>query len=572
MHKKTIILALAITATTILSSQPAEEITLASPLRDTPSLSASFAELRADHFHSGIDYRTGGVQGKDILAVNDGYVYRIAVSPTGFGKALYVRHPTGISSVYAHLRSFRPDIEEYVLQNQYSRKSFSVSLFPQLDQFRVNKGEVIAWSGNTGGSTGPHLHFELRDSATEDPVNPLKYDGLGVSDRMRPVIDKVILYPLTSNSSVNNSHNKLTMRTIPADGSYGVSAPVSPVIHGETGIGIKCWDTFDNSSNRCGVYTIELLADDITIYSYRADRFSYSESRYINAHIDYASRISSGEYIHRLHIQPGNRLSMYGPHMGRGVLRFNDDREHEIKIIVTDSYNNRSWVTFRVRSVAVSPVPPDEIACSKVLPWNSAADFTADGLRIHFPAGTLYDTLWFNHKRRDAGNRWLSPIHSVHNQTVPLHKRIRLSIRPDTIIPGKQDKMCLARIDDRGESSYSGGALRYGFVTDEVNRLGDYAVTIDTIPPSASFSFSRGANLTGRSLFTATIRDEFSGINSYEMLVDGEWILAEYDAKNDLLICRPGKSPMKANTLHNIELRVVDNCGNSTIIRSEFRW
>lgn len=132
--------------------------------------------------------------------------------------------------------------------------------------------------------------------------------------------------------------------------------------------------------------------------------------------------------------------------------------------------------------------------------------------------------------------------------------------------------MCLARIDDRGESSYSGGALRYGFVTDEVNRLGDYAVTIDTIPPSASFSFSRGANLTGRSLFTATIRDEFSGINSYEMLVDGEWILAEYDAKNDLLICRPGKSPMKANTLHNLELRVVDNCGNSTIIRSEFRW
>ena len=570
MNKKSILFTLAITATSVIGSQPSAEKTLVSPMRDTPSLSASFAELRADHFHTGLDYRTGGVQGKDVLAVDEGFVYRIAVSPTGFGKALYVRHPSGLSSVYAHLRSFRPDIEEYVLQSQYNRKSFSVSLFPQRNQFRVTRGEVIAASGNSGGSSGPHLHFELRDSATEDPVNPLNYDGLEVSDRMRPVIDRVILYPLSHRSALNGNRNSLTLRTVPSDGSYGVSAATVPVLYGDTGIGIKCWDTFDNSSNRCGVYSIELLADGLKVFSFTADRFSYSETRYINAHIDYAARISSNEYIHRLYIQPGDRLSMYDGHVGRGVLSFNDDAEHEIRIIVTDTHRNKSWVTFRVKAVSKPPLPPSEPECSKVLPWGRAADFSADGIRIHFPAGALYDTLWFSHRTKKSG--YLSPIHTVHYETVALHDRIRLSVRPDTVIPGMEEKLCLAQINNKGSASYAGGSFRYGFVSGEVNRLGDYAVTVDTVAPEARFSFTKGANLTGRSQFTATIRDEFSGIRNYEMLVDGEWILAEYDAKNNLLTCRPDKSKMNQNTIHDIELRVTDNRGNSRIITSEFRW
>ncbi len=571
MNKKTILFAIALTATTVIGSQPSGNVSFIRPMRETPSLSASFAELRADHFHTGIDYRTGGVQGKDVLAVDEGFIYRIAVSPTGFGKTLYVRHPSGYSSVYAHLRSFRPDIEEFVRDNQYRQKSFSVSLFPQRNQFRVSKGEVIAWSGNTGGSSGPHLHFELRDSATEDPVNPLLFD-FGVSDRMRPVIDRVILYPLSRGASVNNSHNSLVMRTVPSDGSYGISSATTPVIYGEVGIGIKCWDTFDDSSNKCGVYSIELIADGLRVFSFRADRFAYSESRYINAHIDYAARITSGEYIHRLHIQPGDRLSMYDGHVRRGVLRFNDDAEHEIKIVVTDNHNNRSWVSFRVKSLSNPVLPPAEISCSKMLPWGRASDFTADGIRIHFPAGVLYDTLWFNYGTRKSGNGFLSPVHSVHDETVAIHDRFRLSVRPDTVIPGLENKLCLAKISPKGIVSYAGGKYSYGFVSGEMNSLGDYAVTTDTVPPTVKLSFARGANLTGRSQFTATIRDSFSGIKSYEMLVDGQWILAEYDAKNDLLICRPEKSRLKENTLHQLELKVTDNLGNLTVISSEFTW
>jgi hypothetical protein len=362
------------------------------------------------------------------------------------------------------------------------------------------------------------------------------------------------------------------LRAVPSDGSYGISTTSLPVVYGEVGLGIKCWDTFDNSPNRCGVYSIELLADGMKVFSFTADRFSYAESRYINAHIDYAARANSGEYIHRLHIQPGDKLSMYDGHLGRGILKFFDDGEHEIKIIVTDTHKNKSWVTFRVKALSKPPLPPAEITCNKVIPWGRAADFTADGIRVHFPAGSLYDTLWFSYRsvKKQAG--FLSPVHSVHNETVAVHDRIRLSLRPDTVIPGMESKLCLAKINNRGVASYAGGKYSYGFVSGELSSLGDYAVSIDTVPPSVRLSFTAGADLTGKTQFTATIKDTFSGIRGYEMYIDGEWMLAEYDAKNDLLICRPEKTRIKENTTHALELRVTDNCGNSTVTRSQFRW
>ncbi len=571
MDKRTLLFVIAAAAGQVLFSQPAGEYSFISPMRDMPSLSASFAELRADHFHTGLDYRTGGVQGREVLSVDEGYVYRVGVSPGGFGKVLYIRHPSGYSSVYAHLRNFRPDIDEYVRQNQYSRKSFTVSLFPPGERFTVSRGEVIGWSGNTGSSSGPHLHFEMRDSGTEDPVNPLTL-GIGVDDSRRPTIDKVVIYPLTRASVVNNSHRKQMIRAVQADGSYRLASDAVPVIYGETGIGIKCWDTFDNSNNRCGVYAIELLADGMRVFSFRADRFSYGETRYINAHIDYEAKATTGEYIQRLYLQPGDRLSMYDGHLWRGVLRFTDDAEHDIRIIVSDASGNRSTLDFRVRSLPEPPIPPAEISYTRMIPWGRASGFAAEGIRVNFPAGALYDTLWLRYSSRKGTSRHLSAIHSVHDETVAVHARPTLSIRPDTVPAGLESKLCLARINGKGSLLYAGGAYKEGYVTGEISSLGDYTVAIDTIPPTAGFSFAGGTNLTGRSLFTATIRDDFSGIKSYDMYVDGEWILAEYDSKNNLLICRPDNRNMKQNSDHEIELRVSDNTGNLRVIRSTFRW
>jgi hypothetical protein len=571
MKKRILLLAALITVTLNVDSQNLKEKLFVSPLKDEPSLSASFAELRNDHFHSGLDYRTGGVTGKEVLAAAEGYVYRIAVSPSGFGKAVYIRHPSGYSTVYAHLKSFRPDIEEYVKKKQYELKSFNVSLFPSGDQFKVTRGEVIAWSGNTGGSSGPHLHFEVRDSATEETLNPLSFD-IGVSDRTRPVIDKIFLYPLNRYSSVNKGHGRLALKTIAANGTYTLPAGSIPVVYGQTGIGIKCWDNLDNSSNRCGIYSIEMLVDSVKVYCFTADRFSFSESRYLNSHIDYKAKMTDNEYIHKLFIEPGNRLSMYDCRVNSGMLKFRDDREHSVSIIVHDAAGNRSSASFKIRSLSESPVAPLEIACSKIIPYGKASDFTADGIRVHFPSGALYDTLFLVYNVRSDIRTFLSPVHAVHDETVAVHSRYRLSIRPDTVPAGMESKMCLAFLNGKGSPSYIGGEMRYGYVSADVNMLGDFVVTIDTLPPLIKPSFASGANLTGKQLFTVTITDEFSGVKSYDTIIDGGWVLAEYDAKNNLLIYRPETPVLKENTLHKMELTVTDNCGNRSVLKSEFKW
>jgi len=571
MNKRILLLAAGITLVLNISSQNPKEKIFLSPLKDAPSLSATFAELRNDHFHSGLDYRTGGVTGKEVLAAAEGYVYRIAVSPTGFGKAVYIRHPSGYSTVYAHLKSFRPDIEEYVKKKQYEQKSYGVSLFPAGDLFKVSKGEVIAWSGNSGGSSGPHLHFEVRDSATEETLNPLNFD-IGVTDRTRPVIDKILLYPLNRNSSVNKGHDRLTLKTVAANGSYTVSSGSVPVIYGQTGIGIKCWDNLDNSSNKCGIYSVEMVVDSVKVYCFTADRFSFSESRYINSHVDFRAKVTDNEYIHRLFIEPGNRLSMYNCRVSSGVLKFRDDREHSVSIVVRDAAGNRSSASFKIRSLSEPPVVPLEVSCSKIIPYGRASDFTADGIRVHFPAGALYDTLFLAYKVRSDIRTFLSPVHSVHDETVAVHDRYRISILPDTVLAGMEGKMCLAMLDGKGNPTYIGGDLRYGFVSADVNKLGDYVVTVDTLPPSVKPSFASGANLTGKQLFTVTISDDFSGIKSYDTMIDGRWVLAEYDAKNNLLIYRPETPVIKENTLHKMELTVTDNRGNRSVLKSEFKW
>ncbi len=571
MKKRIILFLTTCTAGLFLNAQQADKNLFISPLKETPSLSASFAELRADHFHSGLDYKTGGAIGKEVSAVADGYIYRISISPSGFGKAVYLRHPFGYSTVYGHLDRFRPDIEEYIKNGQYGQKSYTVTLYPSRDQFRVKQGDLIAWSGNTGGSSGPHLHFEIRESSTENPVNPLNFD-FGIADKTRPVIDRVVIYPLTAGSSVNNSHNPLSLKTSGQGGRFGIVSQSPLTVYGAIGIGIKTWDSFDNSQNRCGVYSIDLLADSVKVYGFTAKRFSFSESRYINSHTDYRARIRDNEYIHKTFLQPGNRLSMYNGVIRRGVLRFNDDKVHKITVNVTDAAGNKSHLNFSVRSLSTPPVKAAEVKCSKVLPWGKASDFTADGIRIHFPDLAFYDTVFFNYSVRSGNGKYLSPVHSVHDETVAIHDLIRISIRPDTVLYGQEAKMCLAKVSRDGKKSYAGGDFRYGFVSAEVRALGDYTVSADTSAPKVIPSFAKGSDLSGRKSFSATITDDFSGIRSYETVIDGSWALTEYDTKNNVLIYRFDSTRIKQGSLHRMELNVTDNRGNTTTLKTDFTW
>ncbi len=571
MKKIVLLFCFALTPWLLLFSQVSDREIFINPMSFTPALSASFSELRADHFHSGLDFKTGGVTGKEVKAAADGYIYRISVSPFGFGKAIYIRHSNGYSTVYGHLDRFRKDIQEYVVSKQYEQQDFSITLYPARDQFQVKQGELIAWSGNTGGSAGPHLHFEVRESSSENPVNPLLFD-LNVTDTQKPTIDKIVIYPITRNSSVNSSHTPLSLKASGVNGRYSVTSTSPVVINGLIGFGIKTWDTFNNSVNKCGVYRICVDVDSTRIYNFTCDQFSFSESRYINSHIDYFKRIENNEYLHKTWLEPGNKLSMYSSVLNRGLTVFNDNREHHISIIVSDTYGNTSTVKFSVRSVEKPPVKEEEESYDQVIPFGKSAEFSAEGIRVHFPSTALYDTLFFKYGYRSRERGLLSGVHSVHRASTAINDPIRISIKPDSIPDGCEEKLCMVKITNSNTQIYTGGEMRFGYLSAEVRSFGDYAVSIDTIPPVIKPSFAKGANLSGRNNISVTIKDNLSGIRSYDAYIDGQWALFEYDAKINMITWHASAGKLKSGINHQIEIRVVDNKNNSSTLKSSFFW
>jgi hypothetical protein len=322
-----------------------------SPLKIPLALSANFGELRIDHFHSGLDIKTQSVTGKEVVASADGYVYRISVSPGGFGRALYIKHPSGYSTVYGHLERFSKEIDEYVKALQYEKKSFMVTLYPPRDKFPVTQGEIIAWSGNSGSSGGPHLHYEIRKSEGEIPVNPLSFD-FAITDNIRPVIEKLVVYPINKNSLINNQNKKKWINVAGSNGKYTLPDDTEINISGNAGFGIKSFDLLDDSNNKCAVYSIELLIDSSKIFKYVMDAFSFNESRYINSHIDYEIYQKENIYIERTFVLPNDKLSVYKNLVHRGIFNFDDNRTHQAEIIVTDMSNNKSTLSFKIKARA----------------------------------------------------------------------------------------------------------------------------------------------------------------------------------------------------------------------------
>lgn len=555
----------------VLCNAQSDKDIFINPMDISPALSASFSELRADHFHSGIDFKTGGAIGKEVKAAAEGYIYRISVSPAGFGNAIYIRHSNGYSTVYGHLDHFRKDIADYVITQQYEKKNFTITLYPSKDIFPVSQGDLIAWSGNSGGSFGPHLHFEIRESSTENPVNPLLFN-IGVADNMKPGIDKIVIYPVTNNSSVNNSHLSLSVKTAGTGGNYTLAAPAPLVVNGLIGFGIKTTDTFNGSVNKCGIYRIYVEVDSVEIYDFTCDEFSFSESRYINSHIDYSRRIENSEFLHKTWLEPGNKLSMYSGIKNRGLISFTDNKTHKVLIRVSDIKGNSSIVRFSVRSVASTPVKATEIKCNEIIPYGKTAEFSSDGIRVHFPSTSFYDTVYFTYKYKVRPANLLSGIHSVHNESTPIHDLIRISIKPDFIPEGLENKMLLVKLSNSHTQNYAGGEMRFGYISAEVRSFGDYAVSIDTTGPEIKPSFARGANLAGRKTITATITDNLSGISSYDGYIDGNWALFEFDAKKNMLTYHTDPGRIKPGTAHKLEMRVTDNRGNTTNLKSSFTW
>lgn len=522
-----------------------------------PALAGSFGELRANHFHSGIDFRTNQRQGYPVYAIADGYISRLRVQNSGFGLALYINHPNGYTSVYGHLQRFSPKIAQQVKSIQYQKKSYEIDEFPTSLLIPVHKGEVIAYSGNTGSSGGPHLHFEIRDTRTEATINPQLF-GIDIPDNIPPVIYSMYVYRLNK-KPFNEFTPKQYFQLLGGSGNYRLNSVNTINLSGEVGFGIVTTDRHNGASGLNGVYSIELELDGGLVYVSSLEKFEFENSKGINSHIDYPTYLNTRRSIQKSFVDPGNPLKIYSNLVNNGRIEFTDGKLHQLKYTVTDSRGNKSTLAFQVQADNKATINSPETETGEVFSYATANEFSNPDVKVIFPKGTLYNDLNFIYKKlpKPATNAY-SAIHQIHNKFTPLHTGFQLWIKADSTLGKYTDK---AIIVNTGRVS-QGGYFEDGYVKASPRSFGSFFIAVDTIPPSVNpVNISNEKRMTGVSKMTFKIRDNLSGIKSFNGYIDGRWVLMEFDTKTASLwhtfdnSTSPGK--------HTLELIVSDMKDNN---------
>lgn len=553
-----------------------------SPLGIPIMLAGSFAEMRSNHFHSGLDIKTNGQPGYRIYAAAEGWISRISVSPRGFGNALYVTHPNGYVTVYAHLDRFSEAMSAYVKERQYERQSFAVELFPSRSQFRVKEGEIIAFSGNSGSSSGPHLHFEVRNERTGWPENPLLF-GFDVTDTRAPRIIRTKLYAVDESSRIRvhdsktggwrtvSGNESLVLDMKRVDGVYLFSRVDSIEAAGRIGFGIQTYDTHDGSANRLGTFQINLFANEMSLFSSKMDRFSFDQTRYINAHVDYEEYIKRRRWIQRSHILPGNALSVYDS-PSDGLLQVEPGDRYNIRYELIDTSENETRFEFTVSGMEMEgfSAPARDPDSSAVIEYNKQFEYSAPGFRVSIPAHTLYENVPLQYETvKKAPRGAYSSIHRFQNRFTPVHTRFTLAIDGSRIPPHLKEKALIASVGRDKQLRAIGGSFIDGYVEAQVRGFGEFVIAVDSIAPRIRpLNISPGKNLVRQSSIRLQIRDNMSGIASYRGEIDGEWTLFLYDAKYALLKHIFDGSLERGK--HILRMEVTDLKGNEAVYEVSF--
>ncbi len=556
------ILVLCATALIAIASIRAEDLPdLCRPLDIPLLLSGNFGELRSDHFHSGIDIKTQGRTGLTVHCVDDGYVSRVAVSPWGFGRAIYVDHPqTGLTSVYGHLDSFSNKIDSIVRDEQYKRESFQVDLEFEPNEIPVKKGEVIAKSGNSGSSGGPHLHLDIRDTKTEEPLDPMPYFKQYITDKVAPEVRSVALYPVPGKGTACNG----------SIGVYqsGASLSISFVAWGKVIPAIKAYDKMSGTTNIYGVKYLTFSVDGKVIYKRTIDRFSFDNTRALNTLVSYADWIKSKSWMMITYVPPTRPLGeMIETDDSNGVLDIDEERDYQCEFKLADEYGNTSVAKFVIKGKRMDL--PTEKKNGTLFHCNGNNSYNSeDGLKVSFPKGTFYDDIYFS-ASSEPSSEYKSAIHSVGNTLIPIATSFDMVIDVTNDDISDKSKYCVVKLSGKKPSAVT-STYDNGKMKARVSSFGRYAVTTDFVAPTITPINPNSWGKSGRVVYK--ISDDLSGIKTYRGEIDGRYALFEYDGKTGTLSFKMDGTRFDKGKTHNVVMTVTDACGNKAESHQTFTW
>lgn len=546
-----------------ITNNTAEAQQLRKPMDIPVLLSGNFGELRSNHFHSGIDFKTQGVEGKPIHSVQDGYVSRISVSPWGYGNGLYITHPDGTTTVYGHLQKFSQKITAYLKEKQYEQESFNVNLSLTPDELPVKEGELVALSGNTGSSGGPHLHFEVRDTETEEPMDPIEYYKDLIKDTQAPKIQGIMVYLMPGKGVVNGSRRKLELKPVTAkNGKQTLTGKIEA--WGEIGLAVKGYDYMDNTSNIYGIKDITLTADSQVIFHSNLDRFAFDESRYLNSFTDFEEWKEHRSFYIKSFVDPGNRLRFIES-LNRGILTIDEPRTYHLTYQLADAFGNTTQLSIQIEGKE-QPIPEVDTENTELFHWWSDNRFGAKGIRLTIPKGNLYDDLYFHYSVKEDSAA-LGATHILHNKPVAFHKSAKLSLRLQTDTLENKQQYGIVRLQN-GRRSWTGGVYRNGWVDADIKEMGSYTLGQDLVPPT--ITPLNPATWVSKQAIALRLSDNLSGVQTYRGEIDGQYVLFEMNSKS--VITYHFDKERLARGKHTLKLVVTDACGNQSTYTYPFTW
>lgn len=556
-----------------LAQSETSKSSFAMPITGVLGITGSFGEIRSDHFHSGVDLRTDNKIGKEVRATQDGYISRIKVSPVGYGKSIFIDHKNGLTSGYGHLDRYSDQINEYVKTIQYQLKSFDIDVFPKSNELPVKKGDLIGYSGNSGGSSGPHLHYEVRTTIDQRIINPIP-NFLNIVDSIAPIIRSLHIYRLDSQNYANGFNRKVDFTVFKAKNGYTINS--IPCVYGKIGIGVDVFDRLNNLSTQCGFKNLSLSVNGKIVYNLTLDKFAFAETRYVNSIIDYETQYNSGKEIVKLFVQPANFFSGLRNVIGNGIIPVVPDSTYKIEIIASDASNNSSKLSFSIKGInPISKLETKEVKKDRsvFLSYKLNNSIINDTFNLTIPKNSIYDNMYFVHSTRSLPNLKYSPLVQLHFPQIPLQQKINLKIKAINLPVKYQSKALLATIDKKQKNVAAGGEWVNGFVSGNISSFGKYFIAVDTLAPEIiPINIQQEKNMSSTNSIIFKIADELSGIKKINGYIDNQWVVFDYDLKNGLIQYFFDKERLNRNAKHTLEVVVSDAKNNENRYKCDFYW